>query len=231
MPLNWKYNIDKQIISCRSCQRLIDYRNRLTSPKRHMSEKYWSLPLCGIGDLRAQVFIIGLAPAAHGGNRTGRMFTGDQSGDWLMRALYISGFSSQPYSLNKEDGLILFNVYITGSIRCAPPENKPNKSEILNCISFLQNEYLNLSETIKVIITLGKIAFDTFIMLLDKNERKGLTFGHGKEYLLQNNKTLISSFHPSRQNTNTKKLTWDMWIGIFDKVNEILRSAIKDKQF
>ena len=219
----WKYSLDRDIVNCRACERLTEYRKNIKKTPRHLHEDYWSLPLCGFGDQEAQLFIIGLAPAAHGGNRTGRMFTGDQSGQWLTNSLYQTGFASQPTSMFKNDGLILYNAYISASIRCVPPENKPQGSEIHNCFPFLEREYLHLKNSIQVIVTLGGIAWKSFKALI-KDQKLEMDFKHGNECLIEGNKMWISSYHPSRQNTNTKKLTWEMWIRIFRRAREFICS-------
>ena len=158
----------------------------------------------------------------NGGNRTGRIFTGDSSGDWLARALFETGFANKPTSISKDDGLILKDVYLTAAAKCAPPQNKPTPSEILNCSQYLISEIKILEKTTKVIVTLGKIAFNAYCNVCDV---KGLKFGHNKIYPMDNDKTLIVSYHPSRRNTNTGTLTWPMWINIFEEA----RSKIINK--
>lgn len=185
--------------------------------KRFESYDYWGKPLTGFGDVNAELLIIGLAPAAHGGNRTGRMFTGDSSGDWLARVLYDFGFASKPTSESISDGLFLINTYITASVRCAPPQNKPSREELYNC-SFYLKEELKLLKNTRVIICLGKIAFDTCSKLLGI---KGYKFSHGN--MIKYGKfTIISSYHPSRQNTQTGKLNWKQWAKIFFTVKNML---------
>jgi uracil-DNA glycosylase len=185
--------------------------------KRFSNQTYWSKPVTGFGDPNAKVLIIGLAPAAHGANRTGRLFTGDHSGQWLIRALYEMGFSNMPTSTSSNDGLNLNNVYITSCIRCAPPSNKPLPSEITNCLKFLKSE-LELFKATKIVITLGSIAFRTYCKI---SNLKKLKFRHLADYQI-NDKRLIVSYHPSRQNTNTQKLTWAMWIEVFKQARKIL---------
>ena len=167
--------------------------------------------------------IIGLAPAAHGGNRTGRMFTGDSSGEWLMKAMYETGFANSPNSVSIDDGLLLSDAYVTSIVKCAPPMNKPINSEISNCSSFLRSELNLLKNSVVVVITLGKMAFDTFCKLSDV---KGLFFKHNSVYQLDSTKTLIVSYHPSRRNTNTGTLTWPMWIQIFEKAKSIIETKL-----
>lgn len=187
--------------------------------RRYSNEEYWAKPVTGFGDIDANLLIIGLAPGAHGANRTGRLFTGDHSGQWLMRALYEIGFSNIPSSISAKDGLILKNVFITSCVRCAPPSNKPLNSELVNCSNYLIKE-LEILKKVKVVITLGHIAFQTFCKT---NDLKKLQFYHLAKYRI-NDKHLIVSYHPSRQNTNTQKLTWPMWINVFDLAKTILSS-------
>lgn len=187
--------------------------------RRYSNEEYWAKPVTGFGDTDANLLIIGLAPGAHGANRTGRLFTGDHSGQWLMKALYESGFSNIPSSISTKDGLILNNVFITSCVRCAPPSNKPLNSELVNCSNYLVKE-LEILKKVKVVITLGHIAFQTYCKI---NDLKNLKFYHLANYRI-NEKHLIVSYHPSRQNTNTQKLTWPMWINVFDLAKTILSS-------
>lgn len=203
------------------CKRLVSYtrlvgKNRV---RRYSNEEYWAKPVTGFGDTDANLLIIGLAPGAHGANRTGRLFTGDHSGQWLMKALYEIGFSNIPSSVSAKDGLILKNVFITSCLRCAPPSNKPLNSELENCSSYLVKE-LEILKKVKVVITLGHIAFQTYCKI---NDLKKLQFYHLAKYRI-NDKHLIVSYHPSRQNTNTQKLTWPMWINVFDLAKTILSS-------
>jgi uracil-DNA glycosylase len=213
--------INRKVVECTLCPRLSQYIRRIGQEKvrRFLHEEYWARPLPSWGDPNARLLIVGLAPAAHGGNRTGRMFTGDGSGDWLARAMYESGFANIPTSKSKDDGLVLRDVYITAAIRCAPPENKPLATELMNCSQYLITE-LKILENIKVIVTLGKIGFDAYC------QAEGLTklrFSHGASYEIKG-KILIASYHPSRQNTNTGKLTWQMWFDIFKKARSMLGS-------
>lgn len=203
------------------CKRLVSYtrlggKNKV---RRYSNEEYWAKPVTGFGDTDAKLLIIGLAPGAHGANRTGRLFTGDHSGQWLMKALYEIGFSNNPSSISAKDGLILKNVFITSCLRCAPPSNKPLNSELVNCSNYLVKE-LEVLKKVKVVITLGHIAFQTYCKI---NDLKKLQFYHLAKYRI-NDKHLIVSYHPSRQNTNTQKLTWPMWINVFDLAKTILSS-------
>lgn len=203
------------------CKRLVSYTRLVGKNKvrRYSNEEYWAKPVTGFGDTDANLLIIGLAPGAHGANRTGRLFTGDHSGQWLMKALYEIGFSNIPSSISAKDGLILKNVFITSCVRCAPPSNKPLNSELENCSSYLVKE-LEILKKVKVVITLGHIAFQTYCKI---NNLKKLQFYHLAKYRI-NDKHLIVSYHPSRQNTNTQKLTWPMWINVFDLAKTILSS-------
>jgi uracil-DNA glycosylase len=180
---------------------------------------YWGKPLPSFGDPGALVLIVGLAPAAHGGNRTGRMFTGDRSGDWLYRALYQTGFASQAESVSREDGLTLNGVYITAAVRCAPPRNKPLPEELRNCRPYLERE-LELLPNIKVVVALGRIAFDQYLGILKSKglirSRAGFAFGHNQRFrTAPGAPVLISSYHPSQQNTSTGKLTESMLLAVF----------------
>ena len=210
-----------EIIDCVRCKRLVSYTRLVGKNKvrRYSNEEYWAKPVTGFGDTDAKLLIIGLAPGAHGANRTGRLFTGDHSGQWLMKALYEIGFSNNPSSISAKDGLILKNVFITSCVRCAPPSNKPLNSELVNCSNYLVKE-LKILKKVKVVITLGHIAFQTYCKINDLNK---LQFYHLARYRI-NDKHLIASYHPSRQNTNTKKLTWPMWISVFDVAKAILSS-------
>lgn len=212
-------NLNKNIIKCKKCPRLASYIREIARSrvKRFKNEKYWGRPLTGFGDPHAHLLLIGLAPAAHGGNRTGRMFTGDSSGDWLAKALYEHGFASKPTSTSSDDGLTLIDAYVTASVRCAPPQNKPTRIEFENCFPYLSAEYSLLKEA-KVIVCLGRIAFDTCCKLLSI---KGVKFSHGKTFS-HKHLTIICSYHPSRQNTQTGRLTWKEWSMIFAKARKIL---------
>ena len=216
--LHW---INHKVIGCTRCPRLSQYIKQIGQEKvrRFISEEYWARPLPSWGDPNARLLIVGLAPAAHGGNRTGRMFTGDGSGDWLARAMYQSGFANMPTSRSKDDGLVLKDAYITAAIRCAPPDNKPLTIELMNCSQYLVSE-LQILKNIKVILMLGKIGFDAYCRAAGLRK---IRFSHGASYEI-NGKMLLASYHPSRQNTNTGKLTWQMWFDIFKKARSILGS-------
>ncbi len=212
--------LNSQVTQCTLCPRLSQYIKQVGKEKvkRFAEDDYWARPLPSWGDPRARLLIVGLAPAAHGGNRTGRMFTGDSSGDWLARAMYQTGFASMPTSRSRDDGLVLKDAYITAAIRCAPPENKPSRSELASCSKYLEAE-LGMLENVKVILALGRIAFDAYCRAA---RMKKMKFGHGLRYRLDNGATLIASYHPSRQNTNTGKLSWKMWLDIFTAARSML---------
>ena len=211
--------LNKKIIRCKKCPRLYSYIRVVAKQKvkRFSNDKYWGKPLPGFGDVNAELLLVGLAPAAHGGNRTGRMFTGDSSGDWVARVLYENGFATKPTSDRLDDGFKLINAYITAAVRCAPPQNKPLKEEFDNCFSYLEAELLIL-KNIKVIICLGKIAFDTCCKLLNIKKVK---FSHGKLYR-HKKFVIICSYHPSRQNTQTGRLIWKQWNNVLRKAKKIL---------
>ncbi len=212
------YRINGQVVACKKCPRLAKYIRAVgrEKVKRFADDDYWARPLPGWGDPDARLLIVGLAPAAHGGNRTGRMFTGDSSGDWLARAMHEAGFASRPESRSKNDGLVLTGAYITAAARCAPPGNKPTAEELANCAPFLVAELAALRE-VKVVLALGKIAFDAYCKVVGA---KGLVFAHGARYDVSG-RTLVASYHPSRQNTNTGRLTWKMWSEIFATVKSL----------
>ncbi|ARM76696.1 uracil-DNA glycosylase [Acidianus manzaensis] len=210
--------LDKEIISCDKCPRLREYSENIAKikTKKFKDWSYWGKPLPGYGDENAKILIVGLAAAAHGGNRTGRVFTGDESGKWVIKALYEFGLSNLEYSTNRDENLVLRDVYLTNAVKCAPPKNKPTKEEILNCNLFLRKE-INYLKNLKVIIALGKIAFDSICLAYNVK----LKFAHGQIYDI-NGVKLIASYHPSAQNTKTKRLTWDSWIDIFRKAITML---------
>ncbi|MBM3859773.1 MAG: uracil-DNA glycosylase [Verrucomicrobia bacterium] len=211
--------LNNRIIACGRCPRLVAWRERVAREKKREFRdwEYWGKPIPSFGNLSAHVLIIGLAPAAHGANRTGRMFTGDSSGRWLYRALHKAGFANQPASERRDDGLRLIDCYITAAIHCAPPGNKPLPSEIANCNQFLREE-LDALRNLKVVITLGRIAFETYL------KTRGIaplpSFAHNRR--CDFNPVLIASYHPSRQNTNTGKLTELMFDAVFAQAKAVL---------
>ncbi len=219
--------LQREIVSCRRCPRLVEWRERVGREKvrRFRNEKYWARPIPAFGSNDAALVIVGLAPAAHGGNRTGRMFTGDQSGDWLFEALFRFGFASQPHSLHRDDGLVLRDTVIVASVRCAPPANKPSPAELRNCRSFLRRE-LEILSACRVVIVLGQIAFRSFLQAWRENGHTlpdvPFDFSHGGEWALGKGLTLISSYHPSRQNTQTGRLTRPMFHRIFRRARKLV---------
>lgn len=210
--------LQRRIPSCQKCLRLVSYLDEVSNrkPKRYRQWNYWSKPLPSFGDPQASLLIIGLAPAANGGNRTGRMFTGDRSGEWLFRALYEFGFANQSHSVRRDDDFALNDCYITATIRCAPPDNKPLPEEVEKCRPYLLKE-LELLKNVKVVIPLGQIAFNQTLKALRLKgwDIPSLAFGHGKVYPLPNGQTMITTYHPSQQNTQTGKLTKPMFHKIF----------------
>ena len=214
-----------KIIKCKKCTRLINFSKKISLEKRkqNINEKYWGKPVPGFGDLKAKLMIIGLAPAAHGGTRTGRAFTGDKSGDFLFKCLHSANISNQPYSNHINDGLKLNSTYITNILKCVPPEDKPNTQELNNCSSFFDSEISNL-KNLKVIITLGKVAFDKCVQFYKKNYliNEKLIFKHGKKYQLPDGKTLIASYHPSPRNVNTKIINLQMMKKLFIEIKQII---------
>jgi uracil-DNA glycosylase family 4 len=216
-----------RIIHCRRCPRLVAHREAAGAPPppRHAGERYWARPLPGFGDPRARLLLIGLAPAAHGGNRTGRMFTGDRSGDWLFEALHRAGFASQPTSTARDDGLRLCDAYVTATIRCAPPLNKPAPAEVARCEPYLLEE-LRLLAHVRVVVGLGRIGWQAY---LRARRRLGLPrpmhpprFGHGAATRFEDGVTLLASYHPSQQNTFTGRLTRPMLRRVFRQARRLL---------
>jgi len=220
-------DLQKRIIQCVKCPRLVAYREMVARNKRKMYKDctYWGKPVPGFGDPRARGLIIGLAPAAHGGNRTGRLFTGDRSGDWLYGALHQFGYANQPDSLHAGDGLVLDDVYVSAAARCAPPDNKPLPGEFESCQSYLLEE-IQLLENLRAVVVLGKVAFDAYLKTRQKifSEPPGRrpNFGHGAVHQFSDGITMISSYHPSQRNTQTGRLTAEM----FDSVFASLRAAL-----
>ncbi len=221
--------LNQSVIDCRTCPRLVEHRERMALEKRarYRDQEYWGRPLPSLGDPEARALIIGLAPAAHGGNRTGRMFTGDSSGNWLFETLYKFGFASSPTSTRRDDGLTLKDAYVTAAVRCAPPANKPSTEEKTACRPYLLRE-LSLLADVKVVVALGKIAFDSYLLarreLGHKAVRPAPRFSHGAEHRLPDGRVLVSSYHPSQQNTNTGRLTREMFEGVFAKVRELVET-------
>jgi uracil-DNA glycosylase family 4 len=217
--------LKNKIIKCTKCTRLIKFSKKISLEKRkqNINEKYWGKPVPGFGDLNAKIMIIGLAPAAHGGTRTGRAFTGDKSGDFLFKCLHSAKISNHSFSTNINDGLKLNSAYITNILKCVPPEDKPLSIELSNCADYFDKEISNL-KNLKVIVTLGKVAFDNCIKFYKKNYLipTKLIFKHGKKYILPDGKTLIASYHPSPRNVNTKIINLKMMKDLFIKAKQII---------
>lgn len=214
----------QNICECNRCPRLVKWREQVAREKvaRFRDCEYWGRPVPSYGKISGRLLIVGLAPAAHGGNRSGRMFTGDRSGDWLYRSLHKFGFSSQPVSIDRDDEMKLIDCYITAVIHCAPPANKPDAKEISNCRNFLIQE-LKFLRRIKVVVALGRLAFDQILLLLPgRNVKKRLPFHHGLEVELDREIRLLASYHPSQQNTFTGKLTEPMFDEIFQRARQII---------
>lgn len=212
---------NKEIIACRKCPRLVEWREEVARVKRkaYKDHEYWGKPVPGFGDPQACVLVVGLAPGAHGSNRTGRQFTGDASGNFLYPALHKAGFANQPTSESRSDGLLLKDMFITASGRCAPPDNKPSPDELNNCQPFLERELEIINPG--VIVCLGRVAFERILKIY--SARKPVyKFVHGASYQLDNGKWVLCSYHPSQQNTSTKKLTPEMFDAIWAKAKQLV---------
>ncbi len=198
--------LNKKIVNCRKCKRLVLFREKVAREKRKMfyNENYWGKPVIGFGDLNAKILILGLAPAAHGGNRTGRVFTGDKSAEFLFKCLYKANFSNISKSENINDGLMLKNVYMTPALKCVPPFDKPTSQELSTCFDYLKNEILEL-KNLKTILTLGQIAFNACLKLYNL-KKKDYKFTHGVKYNITENKQIVACYHPSPRNVNTKRI-------------------------
>ena len=218
--MDWLAILNKEVIACTRCPRLVTYREQVAREKRraYRDWEYWGKPVPGFGDPNARVLIMGLAPGAHGSNRTGRPFTGDASGNFMYPVLYDAGFANQATATDRNDGLKLKDMYITAAVRCAPPDNKPLPSELAECSVFLDREIAGL-EKVKVVVALGKIGFDAYLNYVKRRglitTRKPYIFKHGAHYRLPDGKVLLASYHPSNQNTQTGKLTRGMFVEIF----------------
>ncbi|WP_337289050.1 uracil-DNA glycosylase [Candidatus Methylomirabilis sp.] len=220
----------QRVIACRQCPRLVQHRERTAQEKvrRYRDCEYWGRPVPGFGDPDARLLVVGLAPAAHGGNRTGRIFTGDRSGDFLYRALHRAGFANQPTSIDRDDGLRLSNCYITAAVRCAPPDNKPTVAELKRCRSFLLEE-LSLLRQVLVIVALGQVAFRACLNVLKARGVPVPTplprFGHGEVTAFPKDLVMVASYHPSQQNTQTGRLTEAMFRQVFDLAKRYLDAS------
>jgi len=219
--------LNGEVVACGRCPRLVTYREKIARDKRraYMDWEYWGKPVPGFGDPNARVLILGLAPGAHGSNRTGRPFTGDSSGNFMYPVLHRTGFANQAKASHREDGLQLTDAYITAAVRCAPPENKPTPQEIANCAPFLDRE-LDALTNVKVVVALGRIGFDAYLNYLKRRgqitTKAPYVFGHGVKYDLPDGKILLVSYHPSNQNTNTGKLTEKMFTEIFREAAKLV---------
>ena len=218
---SWE-NLHQEIVSCRRCPRLVDWREQVAREKRraYMTWDYWGKPVPGFGDSRARLFIIGLAPGAHGSNRTGRMFTGDSSGDTLTRAMWKNGFANQPESVSRDDGLQFKDAYLTAVARCAPPNNRPVPEELTNCRQYLLDE-IALLDRVEVVLALGHLAFQGYLKVLNSRDYSVAKskFSHGEWYSFQDPlPILVACYHPSRQNTQTGRLTVDMLDAVFHQI-------------
>ena len=228
MPKSALQILSDEVVACTDCPRLVAHRRKMAEVKRraYLDWGYWGKPVPPFGDPRAQMLVIGLAPAAHGGNRTGRMFTGDRSGDFLYRALYETGFASQPASVSRDDGLTLSGAYITAAVRCAPPDNKPTPEEFQTCRRYLERE-LFLLKNLQCVVALGKLAFDAYLNVLRDSgvirSRAEYPFGHNVQYQIPGGPVLIASYHPSQQNTSTGKLTAEMLREVFAGAQAIIQ--------
>jgi len=229
MPKNALQILADEVVACTACPRLTAHCRTMAEVKRraYREWEYWGKPVPPFGDPAARMLIIGLAPAAHGGNRTGRMFTGDRSGDFLYRALHETGFASQPSSQARGDGLDLTDAYITAAVRCAPPDNKPTPDEFRECRHYLERE-LTLLKNLKCVVALGKLAFDVYLGILRDNgvipSRAAYKFGHNVQYEIPGGPVLVGSYHPSQQNTSTGKLTAEMLRDVFKRARFICSS-------
>ncbi|OGU01263.1 MAG: uracil-DNA glycosylase [Gemmatimonadetes bacterium RBG_16_66_8] len=215
------------VTACRRCPRLLAHCRKIaTTRKREFADwEYWGRPVPAFGDPNARLLIVGLAPAAHGANRTGRMFTGDSSGDWLYEALHAFGFASHPHSTSRDDGQVLTDCYITAAARCAPPANRPTPEELARCRPFLEQE-LRLLRQLEVVLVLGRVAHENFLRAAGWWQKLATAdrppFAHGAESVLPDGKRIVASYHPSRQNTNTGRLTREMWYAVLARVKDVL---------
>ena len=218
-------SLNSRIIKCKKCPRLVKFRKKIANEKRkqYINQQYWGKPINGFGDSKAEILFVGLAPAAHGGNRTGRVFTGDKSSEFLYKCLYKAKISNQSYSINLNDGLKLKNAFITTALKCVPPGDKPTKIELNNCFGFFKKEIEHL-KNLKIIVALGKIAFDACVDFYKSNYNfnKKIKFGHSKFYQLPNDILLIGSYHPSPRNVNTGRINEKQMTQLFKKVKQLV---------
>tara|TARA_Y100000590_G_scaffold207691_1_gene235169 strand:- start:136 stop:813 length:678 start_codon:yes stop_codon:yes gene_type:complete len=214
-------NLKKKIIKCKKCKRLVNFRKKIVKNKRKqfINEKYWGKPITGFGDINGKILFVGLAPAAHGGTRTGRIFTGDKSSDFLYKCLHKAKISNQSTSLHLNDGLKLKNAFITAALKCVPPGDKPEKKELYNCFNYFQEE-INLLKNLKIVVALGKVAFDSCVDFYKKNYGfiDKVKFGHNLYYRLPNNILLVGCYHPSPRNVNTGRINERKMTNLFKKI-------------
>lgn len=222
----WLKVLNSEVVACTKCPRLVTYREQIAREKRraYLAWDYWGEAVPGFGDPKARVLVLGLAPGAHGSNRTGRPFTGDASGNFMYPVLYETGFANQPTAIDRNDGLVLTDLYITAAGRCAPPDNKPLPHELANCAPFLDRELQGLKQ-VRVVVALGRIGFEAYLNYLKRRElingKRGYEFGHGAEYTMPDGRALLASYHPSNQNTQTGKLTKEMFRQIFKRARQL----------
>ncbi len=228
---SWLVQLNRDVVGCARCPRLVEYRERIAREKRraYLDCEYWGKPVPGFGDPNARVLVLGLAPGAHGSNRTGRPFTGDASGKFMYPVLFEAGFANQPTAIACGDGLELKDLYITAAARCAPPDNKPLPLELANCASYLDREMEGL-KNLRVVVALGRIAFEAY---LNYQKRRGLLqsknpyqFSHGARFTMPDGKILLASYHPSNQNTQTGKLTRQMFTAIFEEAARLADESV-----
>jgi uracil-DNA glycosylase family 4 len=222
----WLKVLNAEVVACTLCPRLVAYREQIAREKRraYRDWDYWGKPVPGFGDPNARVLVLGLAPGAHGSNRTGRPFTGDASGNFMYPVLYETGFANQPAVADHNDGLVLTDLYITSAGRCAPPANKPLPDELANCAPYLERELEGLKK-VRVIVALGRIGFEAYLNYLKRRKliagKGAYEFGHGAEFSLPDGRILLASYHPSNQNTQTGKLTKEMFRKIFKRARQL----------
>src|SRR5258708_19589347 len=224
--MEWLAILNKEVVACARCPRLVTYREQVAREKRRAYRdcEYWGKPVPGFGDPQARVLVMGLAPGAHGSNRTGRPFTGDASGNFMYPVLYETGFAGEPAAIDRNDGMKLKDLYITAAVRCAPPDNKPLPQELAECAHFLDRELAGL-EDVKVVVALGKIGFDAYLNYLKRrgliSSKKAYVFKHGASHRMPDGKVLLASYHPSNQNTHTANLTRQLFFQTFQKAAKI----------
>jgi uracil-DNA glycosylase family 4 len=219
-------NLNKTIIHCTKCERLVNFREKIAKEKRkqYIDQIYWGKPITGYGDQNAKLLMVGLAPAAHGGNRTGRVFTGDKSADFLFSCLYKTGFANQPDSINKDDGLVLRNMYLTTALKCVPPGDKPTSKELKTCFNYFNKE-IGYLKNVSVIVALGKIGYDACLNYYKQYyhiKNKDFIFSHGSKNILPDNKLLVGSYHPSPRNVNTGRINQNKMVKLLNNIKEIL---------